>query len=561
MTSSRSRRRRGRRPPASHAPALLHLLACLPVLVHTGLSGVTAQGSGGAGSALGSFFSNALSWCTDTTQNPVPPVAASTVSCSSGLPASITLAGGLDNQGLPIPASVSQLSSLTSLNLAQDSIGGSLPQELSLLTSLQSLDLKGNQLTGPLPVFLDTFTTLTFLDLSGNSLYGAVPSANGILCAVAKLSDNCFSYAACTPSSASATPITSKFSAGGCTSQCLPAAAEEECSNPLAGVLASAQRYCTAAVALPFVTCSAGLLQGVDVSLLPVQLDNQGLGLPSIISTFTDLSSLALDKARIGGSIPDSLSLLQALTLLSLAQNDMSGSMPLGLSTLTSMQSLVLSQNSFSGALPPFLGTLDLKTLALSNNIFSGTVPALSIIQSFKLLDLSYNLLYGVVSNKNHPACTGNLDKNCFSFVACPGTGPNNGGQLFGASQGCITTCASAGDVCSVPMSAVVDSVTQYCGTVQHGSAKSGHAGLACLYGSPFMLDVTQFPRTVQAFSNLGITLPDSVSVLTNLAALSAPAPHTVALLPEPCLLPKQATAFHCLPGCPSKAWSSRAAA
>ncbi|MFD2573137.1 immunoglobulin domain-containing protein [Spirosoma soli] len=77
----------------------------------------------------------------------------------------------------PIPASLSQLTSLQRLQLVLNQLSGLIPVSLSNLTNLDFLGLGRNQLTGTIPPELSNLTRLTVLALDNNKLEGAIPAS------------------------------------------------------------------------------------------------------------------------------------------------------------------------------------------------------------------------------------------------------------------------------------------------------------------------------------------------------------------------------------------------
>ncbi|KAJ1276004.1 hypothetical protein BS78_05G180500 [Paspalum vaginatum] len=86
-----------------------------------------------------------------------------------------------NNIGGMLPNWMGQLTSLGYLDMAQNNIGGIIPASMSKLSSLGYLDLSQNNITGPLPSFVGNFTYLDYLDLSYNHLIGHVPHEIGML--------------------------------------------------------------------------------------------------------------------------------------------------------------------------------------------------------------------------------------------------------------------------------------------------------------------------------------------------------------------------------------------
>ncbi|XP_073006815.1 uncharacterized protein [Typha latifolia] len=80
-----------------------------------------------------------------------------------------------------IPANLSRISSLQTLELARNRISGGIPASISTLTSLTELDLSGNSLSGEIPAGIGSLPVLTSLDLSSNRLSGDIPPQIGNL--------------------------------------------------------------------------------------------------------------------------------------------------------------------------------------------------------------------------------------------------------------------------------------------------------------------------------------------------------------------------------------------
>ncbi|CAI5461970.1 unnamed protein product [Closterium sp. Yama58-4] len=76
-----------------------------------------------------------------------------------------------------IPASIGNLTALTTLILSNNSLSGSIPEAISSLKQLQELDLHSNKMSGTIPASIGNLTTLTTLKLSNNHLIGTIPAA------------------------------------------------------------------------------------------------------------------------------------------------------------------------------------------------------------------------------------------------------------------------------------------------------------------------------------------------------------------------------------------------
>uniref|UniRef100_A0A1S4CBZ3 Protein STRUBBELIG-RECEPTOR FAMILY 3-like n=1 Tax=Nicotiana tabacum TaxID=4097 RepID=A0A1S4CBZ3_TOBAC len=135
-------------------------------------------------------------------------------------------------------------------------------------------------------------------------------------------------------------------------------------------------------------------------SLQTIDLSNNQIGgtLPSNLPV--TLQNIFLSDNKLMGSIPSSLSSLSQLSAMSLNGNQLSGEIPDSFQGLTALVNLDLSSNSLSGALPSSVGNLSsLTTLRLQNNQLSGT---LDVLQDLPLADLNVenNLFSGPIPQK-----------------------------------------------------------------------------------------------------------------------------------------------------------------
>ena len=127
--------------------------------------------------------------------------------------------------------------------------------------------------------------------------------------------------------------------------------------------------------------------------------DNKLTGPIPDLSSFTDLTSLALDYNQFTGEIPKELGERTSLQYLWLGSNDLSGEIPAELGNLTNLQTLSLWGNDLSGQLPDSLGNLtDLTTLDISGTNLDGQIPDLSRLTNLQLyLYLRDNQLSGPI--------------------------------------------------------------------------------------------------------------------------------------------------------------------
>ncbi|KAF7047098.1 hypothetical protein CFC21_056064 [Triticum aestivum] len=215
-----------------------------------------------------------------------------------------------------LPASLEQLTMLTTLSMRNNKLQGNIPD---LPLSIRVLDLSCNNLSGPLPhSFRDK--ELHYLSLSKNSISGVIPTdlCNMISLELIDLSD-----------------------------------------NNLSGELPNCWQKKSELYAVDF---SSNNLWGE---------------IPSTMGSLNSLMSLHLSKNRLSGVLPTSLQSCQMLMFLDLAENNLSGNIPKWIGdSLKSLILVRLGSNQFSGGIPEELSQLPaLHYLDLSNNKLSGPVP------------------------------------------------------------------------------------------------------------------------------------------------------------------------------------------
>uniref|UniRef100_A0A0E0ALH9 Protein kinase domain-containing protein n=1 Tax=Oryza glumipatula TaxID=40148 RepID=A0A0E0ALH9_9ORYZ len=91
------------------------------------------------------------------------------------------------NLGGQLGNTLGNFTSLITLDLSNNNIGGTIPDNLPI--TLQRFFLSGNQLSGSIPSTLSTLTLLTGLSLNNNHLSGEIPDAFSTLTGLANLKD------------------------------------------------------------------------------------------------------------------------------------------------------------------------------------------------------------------------------------------------------------------------------------------------------------------------------------------------------------------------------------
>ena len=259
-----------------------------------------------------------------------------------------------------IPNVFPQSNKFQELHLSANTIGGELPSTLSNLRHLLFLDLSMNQFSGQIPSSLSNLQHLIHLDLSQNKFNGQITSSLSNLqhLVILDLSENRF-----------VGPLPNKITG---LSNLTRLSFND---NLLNGTIPT---WC---LSLPF-------LQELNLS------ENQFTGhIPSISSQ--SLESLYLCYNKLHDNIPQSVFTLVNLTLLCLSSNNFSGLQNYTIFTNAPLLEILYLSSVGLTEFPNFLGKIPmLIELDLSDNKLNGTVPKwLHEMGSLQILNLSHNLL------------------------------------------------------------------------------------------------------------------------------------------------------------------------
>jgi actin beta/gamma 1 len=93
-----------------------------------------------------------------------------------------------NNRPFTLPADMSELGDVVTLNLHQHSLEGIIPPGITELNSLKELDLSSNRLEGSIPAGIVELKNLEILDLSFNNLSGSIPAGMDRLVALTLVS-------------------------------------------------------------------------------------------------------------------------------------------------------------------------------------------------------------------------------------------------------------------------------------------------------------------------------------------------------------------------------------
>ncbi|CAI0429716.1 unnamed protein product [Linum tenue] len=237
------------------------------------------------------------------------------------------------------PSWVSQLKSLTSLDLAGNNLQGAIPGELQNLTSLVHLTLSSNKFNGPLPDWLFSFRHLEYLDISANKLEGRVPNSIGNLTSLVTL-DLSFNRGL-------------RFEGG------IPASFKSLCHLSVLYLSGTRLNQSVSELLEILGECPSTSLK--RMSLSECQLFGQ---LSDEIRKFKRLSRLSLQINSISGPIPMSFGELKSLTYVTLARNQINGTIPTSFGELSELTWVDISLNSMGGVISPEIHFAKLTKLA-----------------------------------------------------------------------------------------------------------------------------------------------------------------------------------------------------
>jgi LRR receptor-like serine/threonine-protein kinase FLS2 len=317
----------------------------------------------------------------------------------------------------PVPSQLFSLPGLQSLDLSRNSFNGSISTALNLSSSpqLQNLDLSDNQLSGNISAdFLANLTSLISLDLSRNPLGGVIPATVGQLIHLQSLQLTSCNLIGSIPHELSA---------------CVELQELKLNENSLQGDIPPSLGTLPKLSSLDLSSNLLGgdfLSSIANTSILQELLlsDNHLNGvIPSSVGTSLQklTLSLSLSHNQFSGPIPKQLGDLVLVQNLDFSFNNLSGSIPESIGNCSSLLSLIISHNRLDGSIPPQLGNLTkLTQLDLSDNDLSGSIPAsLTTISTLSFLNVSYNNLQGLIPNFTHQSSNNNI--TALSFLNNPG--------------------------------------------------------------------------------------------------------------------------------------------
>ncbi|KAL7189648.1 hypothetical protein ACSBR1_039319 [Camellia fascicularis] len=306
-----------------------------------------------------------------------------------------------------VPMSLTNMSSLTYLDLISTGLYGKLSDNIFHFPNLQVLFLGYNyDLTGNLPkVNWSSSSSLQQLFLGFSSFSGELPDSIGYLKSLNFLHlANCKFSGSIPDSFGNLTQITAIFLGGNSFNSQIPFTL----SN-LNQLIHLDLRGCKFSGSIPE---SLGNLTQINyISFWGNSFNGQ---IPFTLSNLNQLIYLDLSGNNLHGKIPNFIGKLIKLEFLGLGDNNFNGPFPCGVANLTKLVALDLSSSELMGPIPSNISGLhNLQELYLHNNSLNGTLPSsLLNLPSLTDLYLGSNLLTGQIPEFQHKSKLMHIDLN-----------------------------------------------------------------------------------------------------------------------------------------------------
>ncbi|CAN1168367.1 Receptor-like protein Cf-9 homolog [Linum perenne] len=293
----------------------------------------------------------------------------------------------------------SSLLNLEELSLSTCSLSGPLDPSLSKLQSLSLLNLHHNNFSSLIPDSLAELKNLTTLRMSNNRFIGIIPTSicNASFLQVVDFSNNNLN-------------------------DTIPSCLLKDLKK--LSVLDLRGNMLTGKIPDTFQTSSA--LQTLDLSnnqlqgripeslenctILELDYNNFSSPLPDSLAEFKNLTYLSMKSCGLIGTF--SKKIAQSLTLLEtldLSNNQLQGPIPRSIFELPSLRVLFLSSNSrLTGIIPTSIcNHAGLEVVDFSNNYLNGTIPSClsKDLNELSVLDLRRNMLSGNILNTFQVSC------------------------------------------------------------------------------------------------------------------------------------------------------------
>ena len=306
-----------------------------------------------------------------------------------------------------IPQEMGRLQRLRHLNLTSNSFGGKLPTNLSYCTTLRVLNVIYNNLIGQIPYHLNSMSKLVYLQLGGNSLTGNIPAWIGNFSSLIALSLALNNFQGSIPSEIGRLPSLGFFQLYG---------------NNLSGTIPPPIYNISS---IFFFSVTQNRIHGSippDIGLTLPNLQSFYCGInnftgpiPTSLSNASQIQDLDFSGNGLTGTVPQNLASLQGLVTLNIEANSLGKGKDGDLNFLnflancTSLAVLVFENNYFGGVLPDSIANLStqLQYLVMNGNMIRGDIPiGIGNLINLNVLGLEYNYLGGTL-----PHVLGKLQK------------------------------------------------------------------------------------------------------------------------------------------------------
>ncbi|XP_015900279.4 receptor-like protein EIX2 [Ziziphus jujuba] len=154
--------------------------------------------------------------------------------------------------------------------------------------------------------------------------------------------------------------------------------------------------------------CLCDVKVRASLVLLDISFNQLSGTLPNCWSSLDSLAVLNLaHNYNLSGKLPTSIGSLLSIQALHLGNNNFTGGLPSSWKNCSSLVAFDVAENNLRGTIPSWIGEslTELAILVLRSNHFSGSIPLnICHLQSLQLLDLSVNHISGSL-----PMCIGNF--------------------------------------------------------------------------------------------------------------------------------------------------------
>ncbi|XP_031129368.1 probable LRR receptor-like serine/threonine-protein kinase At3g47570 isoform X3 [Ipomoea triloba] len=254
----------------------------------------------------------------------------------------------ISNMGLfgQLPASLGNLSFLSSVNLSHNNFTDEILPQLGNLRRLKVINLHLNHFVGSVPSSLFNISTLEIIDLTTNSFSGTLPS--------------------------------------------------NICHNlpNLKGLYLDRNSF-SGRIPANLSACSSLRVLGLETNLF------NGF-IPGEIGKLKMLARITLAANNLRGTIPQEISKLNELQVIAMRNNNLSGLIPKGIFNSTTLRIIELSVNHLWGSLPNSIGygLPNLEGLYMFQNKLSGVIPqSIANCSRLSIISIANNYLSGSIPN------------------------------------------------------------------------------------------------------------------------------------------------------------------